>query len=97
MAPGWGYRSSADRPDWIRANYSRMERGLTRPPRDHRKLEPVRAALGLEPESDDWTYLLMLADLEWGALPRRLLTDEAMRPLLPALLQELAGRRMAEQ
>lgn len=77
-------------------NYSRIERGLTRPPRDHRKLEPVRAALGLEPDGDDWTYLLTLADLEWGALPRRLLTDEQVRPLLPALLQRLAGRRMTE-
>lgn len=78
-------------------NYSRIERGLIRPPQDHGKMEPIRAALGLGPEDDDWAYLLLLADMEWDALPRRLLKDERIRPLLPALLQELAGGRLTER
>ncbi len=72
-------------------NYSRIERGLIRPPQDHGKMEPIRAVLGLAPEDDNWAYLLLLADLEWDALPRRLLTDARVRPLLPALLQGIAG------
>lgn len=96
LAAGLGLQAFCRRTGMDAGNYSRLERGLTRPPRDHRKMEPIRAALELEPESDDWLYLLLLADLEWGALPRRLLTDEAVRPLLPALLQGLAGRRMTE-
>ncbi len=96
LAAGLGFQEFCRRAGQDAGNYSRIERGLTRPPRDHRKLEPVRAALGLEPESDDWAYLLMLADLEWGALPHRLLTDEAVRPLLPALLQRLGGGRVTE-
>ena len=77
-------------------NYSRIERGLIRPPQDHAKMEPIRAVLGLAPEDDDWAYLLLLADLEWDTLPRRLLTDARVRPLLPALLQETAGGRLTE-
>ncbi len=77
-------------------NYSRIERGLVRPPQDHAKLEPVRGVLGLAPEGDDWKYLLLLADLEWDALPRRLLADARVRPLLPALLQDTAGGRLTE-
>jgi transcriptional regulator with XRE-family HTH domain len=97
LAAGLGLQEFCRRAGQDAGNYSRIERGLTHPPRDHRKLEPVRAALGLDAESDDWTYLLTLADLEWGALPRRLLTDEAVRPLLPALLHGLANHPMTEQ
>lgn len=96
LAAGLGLQELCRRTGLDAGNYCRIERGLTRPPRDHRKLEPIRAALGLETESDDWTYLLTLADLEWGALPRRLLTNEAVRPLLPALLQGLAGQSLTE-
>ena len=96
LAAGLGLQAFCRRTGLDAGNYSRIERGLTRPPRDHRKMEPIRAAFGLAPESDDWMYLLMLADLEWGALPHRLLTDEAVRPLLPALLQRLGGGRVPE-
>jgi len=96
LAAGLGLQAFCRLAGQDAGNYSRIERGLTRPPRDHRKLEPVRAALRLDTESDDWTYLLMLADLEWGALPRRLLTDEQVRPLLPVLMQRLGGGRVTE-
>lgn len=96
LAAGIGLQELYRRTGQDAGNYSRIERGLTRPPRDYRKLEPVRAVLGLELESDDWTYLLTLADLERGALPRRLLTDGQVRPLLPVLLQRLGGGRVTE-
>jgi transcriptional regulator with XRE-family HTH domain len=97
LAAGLGLQELCRQTGLDAGNYSRIERGLTLPPRDHRKLEPLRLAFGLEAESEEWTDLLTLADLAWGVLPRRILTNERVRPLLPALLQRLGGRRLTEQ
>ena len=94
LAAGLSLQKFCRRAGLDSGNYSRIERGLTRPPRDHAKMEPIRPVLGLAPDDDDWAYLLMLADAEWDTLPRRLLTGDRVRPLLPALLQGVAGGRL---
>ena len=97
LAAGLGLQELCRRTGMDAGNYSRIECGITQPPKDHRKLEPLRRAFGLEPGSDEWAYLLTLADLSWGMLPRRVLDDAEVLGKLTALLHRLGGRRVTEQ
>ena len=79
------------------SNYSRLERDITPAPQDHGKLEPIREALSLEPQSSVWIDLLRLADLSRGALPRRVMTDAEVMNKMPALMRRLDGEPMTDE
>lgn len=70
------------------SNFSKMERGLLRPPHGE-KLEEYAAALGLARESDDWFEFHDLASVAQGEIPDHLLSDEQILDKLPVLFRAL--------
>jgi hypothetical protein len=79
------------------SNYSKIERGLAAAPHDHAKLEPLREALGLLENSQEWRELLRLADLSRSAIPRTILSDPQVMAKMPALMRRLDGEVMTDQ
>jgi transcriptional regulator with XRE-family HTH domain len=73
------------------ANYSKMERGKSLPPRDSATVDRFRRALGIEPNSADARELERLAALGRGNLPHRVLGDEELMRKLPAFFRTLEG------
>lgn len=72
---------------WEPSNYSRLERGLLRPPQSLEKLRVFRESLHLSEEDQEWRELVRLASLSRGELPAGVFTDPALLPLLPAFFR----------
>lgn len=70
-------------------NYSRLERGVFRPPQDRGKLEKYATALGLRPGDDEWLEFFDTASASRGEIPADLLSDEEVVKKLPVLFRTL--------
>ena len=73
-------------------NYSRLERGLFRPPGDRDKLAQYANALGLVSGSDDWLEFFDAAAASRGEIPEDLLSDEEVVEKLPVLFRTLRAK-----
>ena len=60
------------------SSYSKLERGLTSPPRVAR-LERYRRAFGLSSDSFEWWLITVLADFSAGRIPTRITIEERRR------------------
>ncbi len=89
------------------ANISRMERGLSKPPKNNRILERYAIALALEKDSEDWHSFFDLAMASAGMIPKDILSDKGLYRNLPLLFSnlrkgkqrpyQLKPRKVAEQ
>ncbi len=73
-------------------NYSRLERGVFRPPGDREKLEQYAKALGVVTGGDDWLDFFDAAATSRGEIPEDLLSDEEIVEKLPVLFRTLRGK-----
>ena len=78
------------------AYISRLERGVTPPPRDDAKVEALAQAVGLSRESREWQEFKDAAALDAGRLPSDLASDEALLKKLPAVFRTARGERLSE-
>jgi len=76
-------------------NTSRLERGLLPPPQSEEKLAEYAAALGLKPESPEWTEFFDRAATARGMLPKDALSDEELLGKLPVLLRTIRGKKLS--
>jgi transcriptional regulator with XRE-family HTH domain len=81
------------------SNWSKMERGVTPPPRDPKLLGRWASYFGLDPEKT--AEFLDLASLARQEIPPDLATDETVIAALPAFFravrgQELEGERLKQ-
>jgi transcriptional regulator with XRE-family HTH domain len=72
-------------------NVSRLERGLTQPPHDEKKLSEYGLALGLTAGTDDWQEFFDCAAAARGEIPRDLMADDQVVEKLPLLFRTLRG------
>jgi len=75
------------------ANISRLERGLTPPPKRREILERYAAALGLEKDSAEWHTFFDLAALDQGMVPADIMEDKALLKALPVFFRTLRGQK----
>lgn len=75
--------------DFVPANHSRMERGITPPPRSRAKLERYAGALGIFPNSEDWTEFFDLAAIGCRMIPGDLMDDNKLLNRLPIMFQTI--------
>lgn len=73
-------------------NYSRLERGVFRPPGDREKLEQYARALGIVSGSDDWLDFFDAAAASRGEIPEDLLSDDEVVEKLPILFRTLRAK-----
>jgi len=78
-------------------NYSRVERGLFRPPQDRTIVEKYAVALGLEPGSDEWLQLFDLAAAERGQVPEDIMSDEELVDKLPVLFRTMRATQVSPE
>jgi transcriptional regulator with XRE-family HTH domain len=72
-------------------NYSKYERGLLAFPTKGPVPEQIRKALGMDVDGDEWREIQMLADLDRGEIPKRILSDSELVGKLPILFRTLEG------
>jgi transcriptional regulator with XRE-family HTH domain len=73
------------------ANYSKIERGISQPPRDMATLDRYKRALNIGTDTEEGRELDRLAALGRGELPRRVLADQELMSKLPAFFRTLEG------
>jgi len=78
-------------------NYSRVERGMFRPPQDRTIVEKYATALGLERGSDEWLQLFDLAAAERGQVPEDLMSDEELVDKLPVLFRTMRATQVSPE
>ena len=70
-------------------NISRLERGLTTPPKGNDLLESYAKALKLEPTSNEWHRFMDIAAAETGRIPRELRTSPRRQQRLSEVFRTL--------
>ena len=81
--------------DW--GNISRMERGVSDPPKSREVQERYARALELEEGSEEWQTFLDLADICAGNIPQRIMSDEELVPKLPLVFRTLDGQKLTPE
>ena len=79
------------------AYVSRLENGITLPPKDVNKLERLGVALGLETGSEAWQEFMDLAAVAKNELPADLRDDERVASVLPAFYRTLRSEKLDEE
>ena len=78
------------------AYVSRLENGVTLPPRDHEKLRRIGLALGLVEGTEEWQEFLDLAAIAKSELPVDLQDSERVASVLPAFYRTLRKEKLDE-
>lgn len=75
---------------------SRLENGITMPPKDSGKLEKLALALGISKDSFEWREFMDLAAVAKNELPVDLQDDERVASVLPAFYRTLRNEKLDE-
>jgi transcriptional regulator with XRE-family HTH domain len=78
--------------DW--GNLSRIERGVSQPPKSREVLENLAHALRIEEGSEDWQTFMELAAISAGRIPDRIMNDEELLAKLPLVFRTIEGRKL---
>ena len=81
--------------DW--GNVSRIERGVSAPPKSEKALEAYAKALRLKRGSEDWTTFFDLAAISAGAIPEAVMKDEALVAKLPLVFRTIQGKKLTDK
>ncbi|MBV6343126.1 helix-turn-helix domain-containing protein [Candidatus Magnetobacterium casense] len=64
------------------ANHSRLERGISKPPKD---IAYIAKALYIKPDSDEYNEFALYADVERGEVPKDIMNKVSLALLLPTI------------
>ena len=76
------------------AYISRLENGITMPPKDNDKLERLATCLGLKKGTDKWQEFFDLASVAKNELPADLQDNERVASILPAFYRTLRNKQL---
>ena len=79
------------------AYISRLENGITLPPKDQDKLAKIGVALGLKKGTDGWQEFLDLAAIAKCELPVDLHDNKRIASILPAFYRTLRKKELDEE
>lgn len=79
------------------AYISRLENGITMPPKDSDKLTKLGLALGIAKGSSEWQEFLDLASMAKNELPIDLQDDERAVAMLPAFYRTLRNEKLDKE
>jgi transcriptional regulator with XRE-family HTH domain len=77
-------------------NISRLEHGLSAPPRED-VLKKYAQALGLRPNSADWIKFFALADTASGHIPKFVQSNKTLMAQLPVLFMTMNKRKLSTE
>jgi transcriptional regulator with XRE-family HTH domain len=79
------------------AYISRLENGVTLPPKDDTKLAKLASALNIQKGTDEWQEFMDLAALAKNELPTDLQDNERVAAVLPAFYRTLRKEKLDEK
>ena len=79
------------------AYISRLENGITTPPKDGEKLTKLGLSLGLTPDTAEWQEFTDLAAVAKNELPRDLQDNDRIAAVLPAFYRTLRNKNLNEK
>ena len=79
------------------AYVSRLENGVTLPPKDSEKLARLARAVGIVPETEEWQEFMDLAAVARNELPEDLHDNERIASVLPAFYRTLRNEQLDEK
>lgn len=79
------------------AYVSRLENGVTLPPKDSEKLAKLALSLGIKKKSEEWQEFMDLAAVAKNELPKDLQDDERIASVLPAFYRTLRNKELGEK
>lgn len=83
--------------DYDIAYISRLENGITMPPKDAGKLKKLGLALGLVEDSSEWQEFMDLASMAKNELPEDFKDDERASAMLPAFYRTLRNEKLDKE
>ena len=78
------------------AYVSRLENGVTLPPKDGVKLANLASSLGIAEDTNEWLEFMDLAAVAKNELPEDLRDDERVAKVLPAFYRTLRNKEFDE-
>lgn len=87
-------RQFAKENDYDVAYISRLENGVTMPPKDAKKLKKLGLALGLVEGSNEWQEFIDLASMAKNELPDDFKDNERISAMLPAFYRTLRNEKL---
>jgi transcriptional regulator with XRE-family HTH domain len=81
--------------DW--ANVSRIERGVSSPPKSREVLRQYAEALKIEEGSEDWASFMELAAISAGRIPDYVMNDEELVAKLPLVFRTVKGEPLTPE
>ena len=79
------------------AYISRLENGITTPPKDGEKLTKLGLCLGLTPGAAEWQEFTDLAAVAKNELPKDLQDNDRIAAVLPAFYRTLRNKNLDEK
>ena len=79
------------------AYVSRLENGVTLPPKDNEKLIKLGLALGLKQNTNEWQEFMDLAAVAKNELPEDLQDNARVAAVLPAFYNALRGKELNKE
>ena len=79
------------------AYISRLENGVTLPPKDDTKLAKLASALNIQKGTDEWQEFMDLAAVAKNELPTDLQDNERVAAVLPAFYRTLRKEKLDEK
>lgn len=87
-------RQFADRAGFDLAYISRLENGITLPPKDSKKLAKLALALNMAKGTEEWQEFMDLAAVAKNELPEDLQDNERIASVLPAFYRTLRNKEL---
>ncbi len=81
--------------DW--GNVSRLERGVSAPPKNSDVLEGYARALQIRPDTDDWKAFYDLAAISAGVIPNAIMNDKELVAKLPLVFRTIQGKKLTDR
>jgi len=81
--------------DW--GNFSRIERGVSAPPKSREVQERYARALQIKEGTEEWQTFLDLAAISAGNIPERIMSDEELVAKLPMVFRTISGKALTPQ
>jgi transcriptional regulator with XRE-family HTH domain len=73
------------------SNWSKVERGLLKPPKTRARLKRVARALEITLGSDAWKSLVDMADVDAGKIPEYVMSETEVVKALPAFFRTVGS------
>jgi len=97
LKAGYGLRTFAALLGFQPSNYSNMETGKTKPPRDAARLREIAETLGITDKSEEWhRFHDLAAKAQKPSVPADVAEYAATRPVVPLLLRTTEGKRLSD-